>query len=764
MTTDATIREAEDNSAATIREGNSQETMREFHDSSVSTPFEIRNFRNYSVTQQLPTSGSESDIYLVEKDSEQFILKLFRYKIEPKIEIHNKIVSLSADHKDELIRMYESGYDESTQRWYSIQEYAKHGSLKTLIGEFPKLSEDKKNEMFNSILREISNSLILLHENGILHLDLKPANVLARSLSPFDLVLIDFGISSNLDSELSKKFTAVRGTPMYQSPESWIGAVGEASDWWSLGMMALEIASGKHPFDGLSHQVIASILSTKTIEIPSHISPNKRLLLHGLLTRDMSKRWKYVQVSRWLNGERDIPVYFESAPELHKSATDENVRPLSFMGEKHTNLETFARAVASDETSWAKGREFLMRGNIRTWLEWNNESERAEEIYSLIEDVDDLNDKVFIFVHLCGRSLPFVYMGKDINFNNLHLCLWKIMWQKETTKAEAAIIERLCNGKLIQLLDYYLQHNETNDELVALKEITSNAKDKTPESIYNYLDIIANSNNYFLPFLNSQSSFSDAVKAISAIQKPITIERWNEISNEYVIPMKELRSVETYINAFERIEKLKEDKLLFKASDLPDNRREELENCDIESYTEQAYVELWGYDDKIISLLYNLLKKFEELHSGSEDKFEKMNFSVVIRYIENFKRKSVIILNEDKVLLGVMNEFPASFGSAAFALYEINEISPAGDKILQAKTEYMRNKAEESESDKAKKSMRNESMSSRTRDRRAALWIMLAVLFITRIIFINIYTFVTFIIIITLYACFTYYKNKKRRD
>jgi serine/threonine protein kinase len=220
MDNDATIREAENNSAATIRERNSQETMREFYDSSVSAPIGIRKFRNYSVIQQLPTSGSESDIYLVEKDSEQFILKLFRYRIEPKTEILNKIVSLSAVHTDELIRMYEFGYDESTQRWYSIQEYARHGSLKPLIGELPKLSEDKKDEMFNSILYEISNSLKLLHENEILHLDLKPANVLARSLTPFDLVLIDFGISSNLDSELSKKFTAVRGTPMYQSPES----------------------------------------------------------------------------------------------------------------------------------------------------------------------------------------------------------------------------------------------------------------------------------------------------------------------------------------------------------------------------------------------------------------------------------------------------------------------------------------------------------------------------------------------------------------
>jgi hypothetical protein len=116
------------------------------------------------------------------------------------------------------------------------------------------------------------------------------------------------------------------------------------------------------------------------------------------LTRDIKKRWGYEQVSRWLAGERNIPVYFESAPVL-ETEIGGSVRPLSFMGGKHTSLETFARAVAIDETSWAKGREFLLRGNIRTWLEGNNETERARDMDTLIENTEDPDDKLFKFVH-----------------------------------------------------------------------------------------------------------------------------------------------------------------------------------------------------------------------------------------------------------------------------------------------------------------------------------------------------------------------------
>ena len=88
MDTNATVRETDNNAATTVRENAAQDIMRE-SGASVSAFFGLQKFRDYNITQQLPTSGGESDIYVAEKGPDAFILKLYRYKIEPKIEVIN---------------------------------------------------------------------------------------------------------------------------------------------------------------------------------------------------------------------------------------------------------------------------------------------------------------------------------------------------------------------------------------------------------------------------------------------------------------------------------------------------------------------------------------------------------------------------------------------------------------------------------------------------------------------------------------------------
>ncbi len=492
MDSDATIREPESSSEQTVRESDAQGTVREAAapaSSSVNRP----KFRDYDILQQLPTSGGESDIYVVGRGADQFILKLYRYKVEPKIEVIDKIMNLSKAHPHELVRVFEFGFDEATQRWFEIQEYVRGGSLRRIVDGISQGGEEWRNTVFLSLLREVSQSLKLLHENGILHLDLKPANVLARTLDPIDFVLIDFGISNTLAPELSKKFTAVRGTPMYQSPESWSGAVGVPSDWWSLGMLALEVAGGKHPFEGLSQQVVASLLMTKAVEISEEIAPDKRELLRGLLTRDTSKRWGYDQVSRWLGGERNIPVHFEKPADGSALAArlDKTPRPLAFMGEKHASIEALARAIAVDEVSWAKGRELLMRGNIRTWLEGNGEFERAVDVDSVVEGVQDPDEKLFRFVHRYGKPLPLLFMGKAITLGNLILFLGRSVRCEDLSSAEIAITEKTCGEGLSSLFDFYAQQGGLDRELDELRRALARIRGETHQVAFGYLDAIA---------------------------------------------------------------------------------------------------------------------------------------------------------------------------------------------------------------------------------------------------------------------------------
>ena len=163
---------------------------------------------------------------------------------------------------------------------------------------------------------------------------------------------------------------------MYQSPESWAGSMNRASDWWGLGMILLEIASEKHPFSGLDYKVIASIMATRSVEIPSNIDEGQQKLLRGLLTRDPDKRWNWDQVSRWLKGERDIEDSFqEDSGSVNEHS---NIAPIRFMGERCYSLEEFSMLAAKSPDSWEQGRGFLMRGYIRQWLESNNDSFRID--------------------------------------------------------------------------------------------------------------------------------------------------------------------------------------------------------------------------------------------------------------------------------------------------------------------------------------------------------------------------------------------------
>jgi len=161
------------------------------------------------------------------------------------------------------------------------------------------------------LVKELSSAIHSLHERGIIHRDLKPQNILVRRERPFDIVLTDFGISSIVDSDVSKIMTTTKGTYAYFAPESFSGYFGKEVDWWAVGMIILEVMTGKNPLSGLSPQVIMHHLSTKAVPIAEDIPEDFKVLIKGLLTRDPKKRWGYAQIKSWLEGKRDIPVYYE---------------------------------------------------------------------------------------------------------------------------------------------------------------------------------------------------------------------------------------------------------------------------------------------------------------------------------------------------------------------------------------------------------------------------------------------------------------------
>jgi len=236
----------------------------------------LKTFREYNIIKDFEAIGAEADTYLIKKDNQEFFLKLYRKGIKVNEDILKLIYDLSKEYEyfNEII---EYGYDERLQRYYEISKYQKKGHIEKL--------DENSTKAFISQLNE---ALHILHQHNIIHRDLKPTNILIKNENPLQITLIDFGISSLLDKEFTKKLTTVKGTYAYFAPEAISGYIGKESDYFSFGMVLLSLLD-KNPFNSLDNAVIINTLVTKNIPIPSTIKSNYQALLKGLLTRDPKK-------------------------------------------------------------------------------------------------------------------------------------------------------------------------------------------------------------------------------------------------------------------------------------------------------------------------------------------------------------------------------------------------------------------------------------------------------------------------------------------
>jgi tRNA A-37 threonylcarbamoyl transferase component Bud32 len=351
----------------------------------------------YRVVRTFPAQGAEAEILLVEAmtGGPARVAKIFRHGIRPRASVQERIERIDVRHR---VALLESGISDGHA--YELMEFCAFGSLRERMACGPIATAD-----LGDIVRQVAARLVAVHAAGLLHRDLKPDNVLVRNEQPLELVLADFGIASVIDA--TQRFTSAARTLPYAAPESLSGVIDGKSDYWSLGMLLLEAAMGRHPFAGLSEAVMLHHLATRSINLDAITDANLRKLLRGLLLRDPGQRWGADEIARWLGKDPGLVEPVEYGP----GASFAN--PYHLGNEICHTREQLAIALARN---WRAGLADIHNGQLLAWFRDEMKDQNTVRLLLELQHERGLHGDVQLLklmLHL-APGLPPVWRGESI--------------------------------------------------------------------------------------------------------------------------------------------------------------------------------------------------------------------------------------------------------------------------------------------------------------------------------------------------------------
>jgi serine/threonine protein kinase len=208
--------------------------------------------------------------------------------------IHEAQAASSLDHPN-IYTIHEIDETNDGRLFICMTRYAGK-SLNDILDEH-ELSLNESVDIAIQIARGLSKA----HKNGIVHQDIKPANVLITEDGIAKIV--DFGIARMTDQNISQSGSMV-GTAAYMSPEQASGEmVDERSDIWSLGVVLYEMLTGELPFQGQYEQAVIYSIINQDPEPAGQLRPEIPEKLERIVDQALQKNplERYQQIEDMLN-------------------------------------------------------------------------------------------------------------------------------------------------------------------------------------------------------------------------------------------------------------------------------------------------------------------------------------------------------------------------------------------------------------------------------------------------------------------------------
>ncbi|MCC5789365.1 MAG: serine/threonine protein kinase [Opitutales bacterium] len=231
---------------------------------------------------------------------------------------------------------------------FLIYEYARGGNLREYLDERENLSVSESLLICASLL----SALDCLHENQLLHCDLKPENVLlfpSGSSSPPIFKLADFGLLHSYSFLNRGGSRRLAGSPAYMAPERFRDEPMHQSDLYSLGVILYEMLAGTRPFDGSPKELAKAHLHHPPPPIPD-LPQGLTAFLQNLLHKDPQQRFASaaetrLHLHRLINPSTlPLPTSPDYSPPLPR------LRPLNGLWKSKKTIGRFTLPLARHQT------------------------------------------------------------------------------------------------------------------------------------------------------------------------------------------------------------------------------------------------------------------------------------------------------------------------------------------------------------------------------------------------------------------------------
>lgn len=243
------------------------------------------DFGKFDLVAKIATSHNDtSNVYIVRDPvtKESLVIKSLLLKNIKNYKNMGEILMLDFQKKKTspyLVRTFDYFIEKDTL--YIIMEYCAGGNLKEWVTQRKKIKEKHILHIFAQIVEGVS----FLHDNGFLHLDIKPQNVLFTDLNESEVKIGDFGSVHNI-SQLTPKTRAGR-TRGYSSPVGIEHNLSAASDVYSIGCTMYFAMTKKRPFKDVDNNSTPVGLPRR---IKGKYSDELKNLVYSMLSEDQKKR------------------------------------------------------------------------------------------------------------------------------------------------------------------------------------------------------------------------------------------------------------------------------------------------------------------------------------------------------------------------------------------------------------------------------------------------------------------------------------------